>query len=270
MKYLFILLLSVLISFRAMAFHTDTLSVSGPGLAEPMRVLVISPDPKASTAQYNTVYLLHGYAGDHTSWTNGVPRLGEQADLYQNIIVMPDAGDTWYFDSRLNPDQQVETFITQTLIPYIDSNYPTINDRRHRAVTGLSMGGHGALWLASRHPELFGAAGSMSGGVDIRPFSGRWKIDQAIGAQNSLPDGWTPYTIAGNIDRLKDADLAITFDCGADDFFAEVNNNLHQALLQAGVPHDYTSRPGNHSWGYWRNSVLYHLLFFNEYFNRAQ
>lgn len=270
MKQFFLTAIALAMSLTALAFQTDTITVSGPGLAAPMRATVILPDAKASVSEYNTVYILHGYDGDHTSWVRRVPHLGELADEYQNILVLPGVGDTWYFDSTVNPEQQVETFFTETLVPYIDSHYPTINDRHHRAITGLSMGGHGAFWLASRHPDLFGAVGSMSGGVDIRPFTGRWKIEEAIGAPDSLPQGWTPYTVAGNIDRIKDADLAITFDCGVNDFFAEVNDNLHRSLVQAGVPHDYTSRPGTHSWSYWGNSILYHMLFFNRYFNSAQ
>ncbi len=70
------------------------------------------------------------------------------------------------------------------------------------------------------------------------------------------------------IPQIKEAGLAILFDCGVDDFFADVNNSLHSAMVEAGIPHDYISRPGNHSWKYWGNSVLYHLLFFNEFFSR--
>ena len=69
------------------------------------------------------------------------------------------------------------------------------------------------------------------------------------------------------IPALKANGQKITFDCGVDDFFATVNNNLHQRMVEEKIPHDYTSRPGNHSWNYWRNSIIYHLTFFNEAFN---
>jgi len=87
------------------------------------------------------------------------------ADRYGAIIVTPDGGvDSWYFDSPVDPTYRYETFVTQELIPYIDKLYKTVADRSGRAIAGLSMGGHGALYLAIRHQELFAAAGSMSGG----------------------------------------------------------------------------------------------------------
>ena len=51
----------------------------------------------------------------------------------------------------------------------------------------LSMGGHGALWNAIRHSDIFGAAGSMSGGVDIRPFPDNWRKFEAV-VRIPMPD----------------------------------------------------------------------------------
>lgn len=272
MKHILFAALFLGASLAAGAYTTDSISVSGPGLDHPMKALVITPDAAAANpdAKFNTVYLLHGYSGDEKSWTQIRPNLGELADQYGTVLVMPDAGNTWYFDSPLIPGQQVETFITTTLVPYVDAHYPTIADRKHRAVSGLSMGGHGAFWLASRHPDLFGAVGATSGGVDIRPFTERWKIAEAIGTPEPNPEAWSQWTAAGTIPTIKDAGLAIIFDCGSSDFFHQVNEQFHRDLLEAGVPHDYISRPGTHNWDYWRNSVLYHMLFFNEFFNKAE
>lgn len=271
MKRIFALLALAACALGAWAFGVDTIRVEGAGFDGGMPAVVITPDGAGTTAtRYPTVYLLHGYGGDAYNWYAKQPRLGELADSYGMVIVMPGVGNSWYLDAPGNPGQQVETFFTSTLVPYIDSHYPTITDRSKRAVTGLSMGGHGAFLLGMRHPDLFGAVGSMSGGVDIRPFPNNWKISTILGPYEENAAAWDAVTAAANIDAIKAADLAITFDCGVDDFFAEVNNNLHRALQEAGVPHDYTSRPGRHSWGYWNNSVLYHLLFFNEFFNRAE
>ncbi len=264
----FVMVMACMLGARA--FEVDTIRVEGSGFDGGMPAVVISPTCDNSPTRYPTVYLLHGYGGDAFNWYSKQPRIAELADRYGMIIVMPGADNSWYLDAPGNPGRQVETFFTESLVPYIDANYPTIADRRKRAVTGLSMGGHGAFLLGSRHPDIFGAVGSMSGGVDIRPFPNNWKIATILGPYDENPAAWDAVTAAANIDKIKAADLAITFDCGVDDFFAEVNNNLHSLLLEAGVPHDYTVRPGRHSWGYWNNSVLYHLLFFNEFFNRAE
>ena len=68
------------------------------------------------------------------------------------------------------PESRYETFISKELIAYTDKNLNAIPDRSKRAITGLSMGGHGAMWNAIRHQDVFGAVGTTSGGMDIRPF----------------------------------------------------------------------------------------------------
>ena len=99
------------------------------------------------------------------------------ADTYGVIIVMPDGGfDSWYYDSPVEPTYRYETFVARELVEYIDSHYRTKAEPSARAIAGLSMGGHGALYLAIRHQNVFGAAGSLSGGVDIRPFPDNWNI----------------------------------------------------------------------------------------------
>lgn len=65
---------------------------------------------------------------------------------------------------------------------------------------------------------------------------------------------------------LKGGELKLIFDCGVDDFFFDANKRLHNKLLERNIPHDYTERPGGHSWDYWANSIKYQLLFFNDYF----
>lgn len=268
LRALAFMLLTLLGIGAASAFRTDTIAVSGPGLDHAMPALVAVPDRAGADSRCPTVYLLHGYGGDETNWLSKQPRIGELADQYGIIVVTPGVGDTWYLDAPGKPGQQVETFFVNSLVPYIDSHYPTIDDRSKRAIAGLSMGGHGALYLAARHPQLFGAAEAISGGVDIRPFGNNWKIKEAIGTIEEHPERWDAATVATKIPELKAGDIAIVLDCGDKDFFYQVNKQLHEDLLAAEVPHDYICRPGGHSWQYWNNAVLYALLYFNEYFNR--
>ena len=101
------------------------------------------------------------------------------------------------------------------------------------------MGGHGALWLAIRHQDIFGAAGSTSGGVDIRPFPDNWDMKKQLGEYINNKEIWDNHTVINQINKLQDGKLAIIFDCGFKDFFFEVNNNLHNTLLKQGIAHDY-------------------------------
>ena len=109
--------------------------------------------------------------GKFSDWLSKTPDkmlLQNLADQYNLIIVTPE-GETLsgYLDSPVQKDNQFETYITKEVIEKIDNTYRTIRDRKGRVITGLSMGGHGALYLSARHPDLYCAAGSMSGALDL-------------------------------------------------------------------------------------------------------
>ena len=186
------------------------------------------------------------------------------------IIVCADGGVTsWYWDAPADPTYKYETYITKELIPFIDKTYKTIKTRNGRAITGLSMGGHGGLWLSIRHQDLFGAGGSMSGGVDIRPFPKNWDMAKRLGSLAENAEIWDKYTVTNQLGLLTPNSLAIIFDCGTDDFFYKVNTELHDKLLALKIPHDFIVRPGTHNWPYWTNAVSYQLLYFSKFFNKA-
>lgn len=237
--------------------------------APDVNVVVIVPDGYEPGKKFPTVYLLNGFSDNNNSWsTRTQPDLDKLADAYGMVMVMPDGRDSWYWDSPVKPEMKMESFIINELVPYIDAVYPTQAQADKRAITGLSMGGHGAMWLGLRHPDVFGNIGSTSGGVDIRPFPNNWKMKNWLGEYESNKKVWDEHSVLCLIPQVKPGSQNIIFDCGNDDFFAEVNNNLHKAMLDAGIPHDYITRPGGHTHPYWRNSILFQLLFFNEAFNR--
>ena len=252
----------------AFAAKVDTVSVATDNLETPMTILVVTPDDIKPDTKLPTVYTLHGYSGDWRDWLSHQPRIKDMADRYGMIIVCPDGRNSWYMDSPVNPKVKMESFFVNDLVTYIDSHYPSIPDPKKRAITGLSMGGHGALYLAFRHPDIWGNAGSMSGGVDIRPFPNNWELPNIPGPEDKYPERWNEAAAINHIKDIKPGQVNIYFDCGIDDFFAEVNDNLHKELVKAGIPHDYVSRPGAHTWQYWNNSILHHLLFFSEAFGQ--
>ena len=269
---LFSLFIAAFSAFAVQGAKVDTVAIASKFVGgEPVKAIVITPDAASNTRRCPTVYLLHGYGGDHTSWLGMTqPRLPQLADEYGMIMVMPDGRDSWYWDSPQVPEMQMESFIMKELVPYIDSRFPSIATPDQRAITGLSMGGQGALFLAMSHPSTFGSAGSTSGGVDITKFPKNWKMNHWLGSFDQNKQQWDDRSIVNLAKKLKPGQLNIIFDCGKDDFFAEVNNNLHQALLDRGIDHDYISRPGKHTHLYWRNAILYHLLFFNQAFNHSK
>lgn len=266
---LFPLLLLALAALTAAAGRVDTLCVTSTAVQRTMKSLVVVPDGCACTDSLPVVYLLHGYGDSPLSWQEFLPELPQIASRYGLIIVCPDGEKSWYWDWPGREDMRYETYMTRELIPAVDSLYPTRATRSGRAITGLSMGGHGALWLALRHPDLFGACGSTSGGVDLRPFPDNWNLRQILGPRDSHPEAWLAHCVVSQLDNVR-PDLAIVLDCGTDDFFFAVNEALHRELTRRGVAHDYTVRPGAHTRPYWRRSLPHHFLFFADFFSLLQ
>ena len=180
------ILFSVLLLFSVVATQAarvDTIMVKSPSMNKEVQVVYVLPDKalgeKAEACP--VVYLLHGYGGNARTWVGVKPELPKIADEKGIIFVCPDGKNSWYWDSPKNPAYRYETFVASELVNYTDKNYSTIPEKKGRAITGLSMGGHGALWLAIRHKDVFGAGGSTSGGVDIRPFPKNWEMSKQLG-----------------------------------------------------------------------------------------
>jgi S-formylglutathione hydrolase FrmB len=249
------------------AAKTDTVETYSTAMHKKIKAVVITPKGYDKLKALPVVYLLHGAGGNYGDWANNVPAIKELADQYQLMVVCADGAVTsWYFDSPVNPAYKYETYVSGELVKWVDEHYKTIKSNTGRAITGLSMGGHGALYLSFRHQDVYGVAGSTSGGVDIRPFPNNWKIYAVLGTFSEHPENWEKNTVVNMVDLLTPKKLSLIIDCGTEDFFYTVNLNLHQKLLDAKIPHDFIVRPGAHNWAYWSNSIKYQLLFFHDYF----
>ena len=144
-------------------FHSDVLDRKWA------YTIYLPPGYESSERAYPVFYLLHGLGGDHTGWVRygradmTADSLIAAAAIPPVILVMPDGGRSFWLDSDpVTGFGAVETALLQDLIPHVDEKYRTISTRRARMIAGLSMGGYGALRLAFRHPELFGAVAALS------------------------------------------------------------------------------------------------------------
>ncbi|MEJ5961007.1 alpha/beta hydrolase [Pedobacter immunditicola] len=263
-----LLLLSVSFSLHSKAAKVDTVKTYSAAMNKTIKAVVIVPDTYHKQQKYSTVYLLHGYSGNYADYIKKVPALKSYADAYNLIIVCADGNwSSWYFDSPEDPKWKYETYISKELVNYIDQHYQTLANRKNRAITGLSMGGHGALSIAIKHQDVFGAAGSMSGGLDLRPFPANWDISKRLGTFAKYPQRWKENSVTEMTPLLATLQLALIIDCGKNDFFYQVNKEFHEKLLYYNIPHDFISRPGGHNWDYWSNSITYQLLYFKNYFD---
>lgn len=278
----YLLYLFLFPSFVWAQAKVDTIEVFSNAMNKTLKATVTTPSAYDGSKQFATLYLLHGGSGAFSDWHQKVTEPGlvnRMAEQYNLIIVTPGVGpSSYYFDSPVMDSVQYETYITAELIPHIDKTYKTISKKESRAITGLSMGGHGAIMLSAKHPDLFSVATSMSGVMNID--TRLWKVtaefsklrqgqqQEMLGMDLNYDAPFSTYTAVGLVDKMKVNGIAVLIDCGVDDFLLETNRQMHQMLLENGTPHDYTERPGAHTWDYWTNALPFHLLFINNHLIR--
>lgn len=282
MKNLFLLLLlfpSVLVAQG----RVDTIAVYSPSMKKTLKAAISFPSGyEKGESRYPVVYLLHGGSGAFSDWHQKVTEKGivnQLAEEHKVLIVTPGVGPaSYYYDSPLLDSVRYETYMIQELIPFIDKNYRTLAQKESRAITGLSMGGHGAITLAAKHPTLFIAAGSMSGvmnidtdlwkvGEDFRSLRKKGQIEM-LGAINYQGPLFNPYTAVGLVDQLKNQKVSLIIDCGVDDFLIETNRQMHSLLMEKKVAHEYIERPGAHTWNYWTEALPVQFFFLSKSLKR--
>ena len=230
--------------------------------------IYLPPDYETSQRSYPVLYLLHGGGDDQTGWVqfgevqNIADKTVKEGMATAMIIVMPDAntGRRGYFND-VKGDWRYEDFFFQELMPYIEKNYRTKNEKRYRAISGLSMGGGGSFMYALHHPELFSAACPMSAstgpisledakasltrnnpGLEDAVIAAYYNKHSALALVNNMPDS---------------AKKAVRWyiDCGDDDFLFEGNSLVHIAMKKKEIPHEFRIRDGAHNWTYWREAL---------------
>ncbi|MBO1306283.1 esterase family protein [Enterococcus sp. 669A] len=214
--------------------------------------------------KYQVLYLLHGASDDYSKWARRVPieRVTREKEL---IVVMADAGLSFY--SNTADSYNYWDFFSSELINFVDGHFPTVSDREHRMVAGLSMGGFGSLKLGILNPEKFSKIGSFSGAampdeLYTNSFSEHKFIQTKNTAANFIENGFGPaseFNESANdlLYQLKKAkDLPKMYiSCGDSDFLIEMNRAFHQTLNEMEIPHTYEEWPGDHDWDFWEESL---------------
>lgn len=259
------------LSFNAYSYDIKRVEIPSDNIDKKLHATVVVPDSyREGNKNYSTVYLLHGWSGNDKDWTNKT-QVAALADDYQLILVMPDGDyDKWYINSPVLAKSNYEKYIGSDVPSYIDKNFRTIAAKDGRAITGLSMGGFGALNVVLNYPDTFGAAGSMSGGVDPRDYAKNWGLEKVFGDAVSNAKFWNEKAIINNAHQFINLNIPIFIECGVDDFFIEPNRELHQRLLDLRIKHTYQEGPGGHTWDYWGNAIKYQLLFMKNALEKEQ
>jgi enterochelin esterase-like enzyme len=242
----------------------------------------LPPDYETSQRSYPVLYLLHGMGDDQTGWIQfgEILRIANKAILEGTstpmIVVMPDANteQVGYFNS-IEGDWNYEDFFFEELMPFVEKTYRIKNEKRFRAIAGLSMGGGGSFMYAMHHPELFSSACPLSaytGPLTIDQLKDQLKrFNSTVTDESKIQSYFEHHNAISlventSVDKLKSVKWFI--DCGDDDFLYEGNSLVHIAMRKKEIPHEYRVRNGGHTWTYWRESLPVVLSFVSDTFHQ--
>jgi len=239
-------------------------------------------DLRAAATSYPVLYLLHGHEEEenylaHTDWAERT-EVVTIADAYGMIIVFPEGLRSWYtnYHDSTPGTNRFEDYMVRDLIGHIDATYRTRPEREGRAIAGNSMGGHGAMKLAARHPELFCAAASLSGIFDLS-LAGVASHLEPIFPNNMRtvfgphPDNLIYYqgnSVVSLAPNFADPEAAgsthtrLHFNAGLLDHYLAPLWALEyaRALDELGITYDAAIHGGDwetagHNWTYWGNHI---------------
>lgn len=202
--------------------------------------------------------LLHGvYDADGAGWWSlgRAHEASAASDRPAVLVMVSDTGaelGSGYCDWA-DGTTSAETHVIDEVLPWAAAELP-VSDVRW--LTGLSMGGYGAVLLALRHPGVFDSVASTSGFLDpTRMF--QFVPDAAQRMWGDDQDAHDPRVLLRSGSRPPRLHL----DCGTGDHLLQENRRSMQLLTELAVPHDYAEHPGGHDWDYWRARLPEHLAF---------
>ena len=249
-----------------------TLRVESSLMGRKMPCKVYLPKGYGNGEAYPVWYGLHGYSSDESMWLNGAG-IGEASDKFIDsgdikpmIMVFPYTRDATL--KEINKDMEddgklgernMDRFVYEELVPYIDSRYDTVTSSDGRYIGGFSMGGMIAIRIAFHHPDMFSKVGGYSAAMISADYSDR-----------QLEEWLFPYDnvdkiadIAG-FDREKGLDkLNVYLDCGTNnDPFLQGLESLYDALQKRGIKSEFHDYTGGHDLVHVTESAKEHLQFY--------
>ena len=212
-----------------------------------------------------TLFLLHGWSGCYRDWSNKSD-IQRVADSTGFIIICPDGFyDSWYVNANEPEDMQWRKFFDRELYPLMKDKY--FLDPEKTFITGLSMGGHGAINLFLDDVSRFRAAGSMSGVLDLDYEKGRLGLERLLGPWEPANARYAEESAINRIVRAKDAGKPMVITCGYSDTLFGASRDFCERCKEEGVPYISVFSPGVHSWKYWDYALRLHLWYFSRILN---
>jgi S-formylglutathione hydrolase FrmB len=225
----------------------------------------------ASSRRYPVLYFLHdGWGNGRTLERRGVVEDAlarmRAGSLPEFLIVAPNGPGSWFSDSH-DGKRRFETFLASDLPNWVETNYRALPAKGSRGVTGISMGGYGALKTALRHPDLYGTVSSLSGALipfgwrdlDRYNWIARYTLKKVFGGDerdNSLDEN-DPWNVLWGL-CFDAPPFLVHMRGGTDDVYGleRVAAQYGMLLNARGVPTTVVLEPGAHDWTYWRGAMM--------------
>jgi len=245
----------------------------------------------SGTRRYPILYFLHGLNENEMRWsTRGetdlmLDKMVAAKTIGEFIVAIPMSSTTSFYTNARGGAAPWEDAVVKEFIPMIESTYRVNATRNTRGISGISMGGYGALKIAMKHPEMFGSVSAHSAALvpdfNSTTVTGR-RLDQfkslfdsiyGIGFSGGGPLDLSYWNANNPLELAKDSaklqSLKIYFDCGTEDdygFYAG-QQVLDDLLTKAKYPHTSGLYPGVHGWDYAKQHTQQSLLFHWNTFN---
>ncbi len=268
-----IILITICIILSQSLFAQRVFRIKSDNLERRVPVLVQKPENYQSSKSYPLVFMLHGYSENYKQW-NKTTNLKKLATDYQMILVCPEGFVNYYLNSPNLKNFQYEDFFFQELVPNIEKKYSI--DTKNIFITGLSMGGYGALSLFIKHSSFFNAAASTSGALelDYENFkeislkffeSERMTKDLEMTLGNQKENDWKKLSISSLLENNRDFNKEFFIDCGLDDPLLSNTIKIKDLALSRKLPVRFSIQAGKHNTEYWAKSIEYHFVYFKQH-----
>lgn len=223
--------------------------------------------PQNVTDNIKSVYLLHGLSDNHSNWSRltSVERYAREKGV---AVFMPNVDRSFYTDMKYG--RNYYTYVSDEFIKYTRQVFKLSTKREDTFIAGLSMGGYGAFKIALRNPDIFSAAASFSGALDIVK---RYTMEECIWEKEKMlivgenPDFKGEYAkedlkyLLENFDKNAPK-VRLYQACGTEDFLYEDNQNFRKWVKDTDFEHVYEEGPGGHEWKFWDKHIEKAIEFF--------
>jgi putative tributyrin esterase len=246
----------------------DFITIKSKALRKRADITVFNPSKNDNSGKsIPLVILLHGVYGSHWAWTmkgkvhETARNLISEGKIKPMVLVMPSDGlfgdGSGYVPHKT---ENYEKWIVEDVISLAKEQITQVDDESPIFISGLSMGGFGALRLGAKYPELFRAFSGLSSITHFEQLKQFLSDFESLKNQSLEHDGVIDWMI-----KNKTTLPPFRFDCGTNDILIEHNRHLHLELENHNIPHIFKENPGEHSWEYWKKHIADTLIFFNSH-----